>query len=236
VLSIDQLTVSYGGLAALKNLSIEVNAGELIAIVGPNGAGKTTLLKSISGTVVASGGKILFDGIDLLGVAPAARAALGVSHVPEGRQVFKSMSVIDNIAMGAYTRKFNKVEWWRTRERLFSLFPILAERVHQLAGTLSGGEQQMLAIARGLASEPRLLLLDEPSMGLSPKIADTIFEQIANIRRQEQMTIVLVEQRVIEAFECCDRGYVIESGKVTFSGARALLLNDPTVKRAYLGL
>lgn len=236
MLSVDQLSVSYGGLAALKNLSIEVNAGEFVAIVGPNGAGKTTLLKSISGTVAVSGGRITLDGVDLLAVPPAARPALGISHVPEGRQIFKSMSVIDNLVMGAYPRKPNRSEWLRMRDRLFALFPILAERINQLAGTLSGGEQQMVAIARGLASKPRLLLLDEPSMGLAPKIADTIFERISNIHQQEKTTIVLVEQRVIEAFESCDRGYVIESGKVTLSGVKELLLNNPTVKRAYLGL
>lgn len=233
---VDHLSVSYDGLTALNDLSIEVNAGEFVAIVGPNGAGKTTLLKSISGTVAVSGGRIIFDGVDLLTIPPAARPVLGISHVPEGRQIFKSMSVIDNLAMGAYPRRPNRSEWSQTRDRVFALFPVLAERINQVAGTLSGGEQQMVAIARGLASKPRLLLLDEPSMGLAPKIADTIFEQISQIHRQEKTTIVLVEQRVIEAFETCDRGYVIESGSVTLSGARELLLNNPTVKRAYLGL
>ena len=236
MLSIENLTVSYGGILALQGVTINVQAEELVAIVGPNGAGKTTLFKSISGTVTPSAGRIMFEGVDLLAVRPDARPALGIAHVPEGRQVFKSMSVIDNLAMGAYPRSTSRNEWSRMCERLFALFPILAERADQLAGTLSGGEQQMLAIARGLASRPRLLLLDEPSMGLAPKIADLIFERIEYVHRQEKTTIVLVEQRVIEAFESCDRGYVIESGKVVLSGTGAQLLNNEGVRRAYLGL
>ncbi len=150
--------------------------------------------------------------------------------------MFKGLSVIDNLDMGAYPRKTNRTSWARTLDRLFGLFPILAERRHQLAGTLSGGEQQMLAIARGLASEPRLLLLDEPSMGLAPKIADAIFERIENVHRTEKTTIVLVEQRVVEALESCDRGYVLESGRIVLSGTGAQLLKDEGVRRAYLGL
>jgi branched-chain amino acid transport system ATP-binding protein len=236
VLSVDSLTVSYGGLAALSGLSIDVGAGEFVAIVGPNGAGKTTLFKSISGTVQPEAGRILFEGADLLATAPALRARLGIAHVPEGRQVFRTMSVLDNLEMGAYPRNLSRLEWRRTLERIFSLFPRLAERRHQLGGTLSGGEQQMLAIGRGLASAPRLLLLDEPSMGLAPKIADTIFEAIQQVHRQDRVTVVLVEQRVVEALEACDRGYVIESGQIVLRGTKDVLLKDSRVKQAYLGL
>jgi branched-chain amino acid transport system ATP-binding protein len=236
VLSIERLTVAYGGLRALHDVSIKVAAGEFIAIVGPNGAGKTTLFRALSGVVGIESGKILFEDRDLLAVSPAARAGLGIAHVPEGRKVFKALSVVDNLEMGAYPRKADRQTWTRTLERLFGLFPILAERRHQLAGTLSGGEQQMLAIARGLAGEPRLLLLDEPSMGLAPKIADAIFERIEHVHRAEKTTIVLVEQRVVEALESCDRGYVLESGRIVLTGSGAQLLEDAGVRRAYLGL
>jgi branched-chain amino acid transport system ATP-binding protein len=236
VLSVDSLNVSYGGLAALSGLSIEVGGGEFVAVVGPNGAGKTTLFKSISGTVQPEAGRILFEGADLLATAPALRARLGIAHVPEGRQVFRTMSVVDNLEMGAYPRKLSRIAWRQTLERIFSLFPRLAERRHQLGGTLSGGEQQMLAIGRGLASAPRLLLLDEPSMGLAPKIADTIFEAIQQVHRQDRVTVVLVEQRVVEALEACDRGYVIESGQIVLRGTKDVLLKDSRVKQAYLGL
>ncbi len=236
MLSVDSITVSYGGLAALTDLSIEVNAGEFVAVVGPNGAGKTTLFKSISGTVRPEAGRILFEGVDLLAVAPSARSRLGIAHVPEGRQVFKTMSVIDNLEMGAYPRKATRADWARTLDRVFTLFPRLAERRHQLGGTLSGGEQQMLAIGRGIASEPRLLLLDEPSMGLAPRIADDIFEAIRGVHRHDRVTIILVEQRVVEALDACDRGYVIESGQILLRGSKDVLLGDGRVKQAYLGL
>lgn len=236
MLSVDRLTVSYGGLAALKDLSIEVDAGEFVAIVGPNGAGKTTLFKTISGTVRPERGGILFEGANLLSTSAAARSRLGIAHVPEGRQVFKSMSVVDNLEMGAYSRRLTSAHKSRTLDRLFTLFPRLAERRNQLGGTLSGGEQQMLAIARGLAGEPRLLLLDEPSMGLAPKMADLIFETIQGVHRNERVTILLVEQRVVEALEACNRGYVIESGRIVLEGDKSILLSDSRVRKAYLGL
>ena len=236
MLSVESITVSYGGLAALTELSIAVNAGEFVAVVGPNGAGKTTLFKSISGTVQPEAGRITFEGTDLMATPASARSRLGIAHVPEGRQVFKTMSILDNLEMGAFPRKTTRAEWRRTLERIFTLFPRLAERRHQLGGTLSGGEQQMLAIGRGLASEPRMLLLDEPSMGLAPKMADTIFDAIQGVHRQDRVTIILVEQRVVEALDACDRGYVIESGKILMQGAKDMLLNDSRVKQAYLGL
>jgi branched-chain amino acid transport system ATP-binding protein len=236
VLTIEGLTVAYGGLLALHDVSIAVGEGELVAIVGPNGAGKTTLFKTLSGVVAARSGTIRFDGTDLLAVPPAARAALGIAHVPEGRQVFKSLSVLANLEMGAYPDQAGRRQWPALLDELLGLFPILAQRRHQLAGTLSGGEQQMLAIARGLASRPRLLLLDEPSMGLAPKIADEIFERIVEIHRERRMTTILVEQRVVEALDSCDRGYVLETGRVALSGGKDALLGDPEVRRAYLGL
>jgi branched-chain amino acid transport system ATP-binding protein len=235
LLRIEGLNVAYGGLKALTDLSLEVGEGEFVAIVGPNGAGKTTLFKTISGVVAPTSGRIVYEGRDLLATPAAARARLGIAHVPEGRQVFKSLSVQDNLELGAY-RLGDRRGFRRNLERIAALFPILTERRHQLAGTLSGGEQQMLAIGRGLASSPRLLLLDEPSMGLAPTVADAIFERVEQIHREDRVTILLVEQRVAEALESCDRGYVLDTGRVTLSGTHAELIADPKVKRAYLGM
>jgi branched-chain amino acid transport system ATP-binding protein len=234
VLVIDSLTVAYGGLFALSEVSLSVEAGQFVAIVGPNGAGKTTLFKAISGTVKPVAGRITYEGEDLLAVAPARRAHLGIAHVPEGRQVFSAMTVLENLEMGAQPAA-GRSNWSRNIERIFTLFPVLAERRAQLAGTLSGGEQQMLAIGRGLASSPKLLLLDEPSMGLAPSIADLIFERIEEIHRDDKVTILLVEQRVAEALESCDHGYVLETGQVVLEGPHESLLADERVKRAYLG-
>jgi branched-chain amino acid transport system ATP-binding protein len=218
----------------LSDVSLDVEEGQLVAVVGPNGAGKTTLFKTISGVVTPVSGEIVYKGKNLLAVAPYERAKLGIAHVPEGRQVFASMSVMENLEMGAYAR--------RDRQRrsdvlpsIIETFPILAERRHQLAGTLSGGEQQMLAIARGLASAPDLLMLDEPSMGLAPTIVDTVFDRIEYIRRTHGLTILLVEQRVAEALELCDRGYVLETGRTILSGSHDVLMSNTEVQRAYLG-
>ena len=235
MLAIDGLSVSYGGLAALRGVSLTVDEGQFVAIVGPNGAGKTTLFKSVSGTVTPSAGRIEFEGRDLLAVPPAERAHLGIAHVPEGRQVFASLTVLENLEMGAYALR-GRADWQRNLDRIFALFPVLAERRRQLAGTLSGGEQQMLAIGRGIASAPRLLLLDEPSMGLAPTIADLIFDRIAALHREDRVTLLLVEQRVAEALESCDRGYVLASGRVVLEGVQETLIRDERVKRAYLGM
>jgi branched-chain amino acid transport system ATP-binding protein len=235
VLSIDGLNVAYGGLKALVDLSVTVAAGQFVAIVGPNGAGKTTLFKTVSGTVQPTAGRITFDGRDLLAVPPPGRAHLGIAHVPEGRQVFRSLSVIENLEMGAVPKR-GRAEWSRNLEQIFALFPVLKERRDQPAGTLSGGEQQMLAIGRGLASSPRLLLLDEPSMGLSPMLADLIFRRIEEIHRQTGLTVLLVEQRVAEALSACNYGYVLESGRLVLKGTHDMLLADERVKRAYLGM
>ena len=235
MLRIENLSVSYGGLHALSGVSLQVSSGQFVAIVGPNGAGKSTLFKAISGTVPVESGRLFYEDRDLASVAPADRAALGIAHVPEGRQVFKTLSVLENLEMGAYTSAARR-QWQRSRELVFGLFPKLAERSGQLAGTLSGGEQQMVAIGRGLASSPKLLMLDEPSMGLAPLIADQIFELIERIYKESRITVLLVEQRVAEALETCSYGYVLESGRIAIEGTHDILLKDPKVKRAYLGM
>ena len=235
MLRIDAISVAYRGLSALTDVSLRVPQGGFVAIIGPNGAGKTTLFKAVSGTVLPSGGRIEFEGTDLLGLPPSERAHLGIAHVPEGRRVFASLTVLENLEMGAYTTD-GRLQWTRNLERIFSLFPVLADRRRQLAGTLSGGEQQMLAIGRGIASSPRLLMLDEPSMGLSPTAADMIFERIEALHREDGLTVLLVEQRVVEALDSCDTGYVLEAGRVVLEGPRDALLADDRVRRSYLGI
>jgi branched-chain amino acid transport system ATP-binding protein len=235
VLDIVDLSVAYGGLHALSGVSLAVAEGQFVAIVGPNGAGKTTLFKSISGIVAPVSGQITYEGRDLLDLPPWRRAHLGIAHVPEGRQVFSAMTVLENLEMGAYPQNA-RGQWMRNMERIFALFPVLAERRHQLAGTLSGGEQQMLAIGRGIASSPRLLLLDEPSMGLAPAVADLIFDRITALNREDRITLLLVEQRVAEALESCDYGYVLETGRVVLEGRHEALIADDRIRRAYLGM
>jgi branched-chain amino acid transport system ATP-binding protein len=235
MLRIKDLHVAYGGLAALSGVSLEVERGAFVAIVGPNGAGKTTLFKAISGVVARLSGSIEFEGNDLASLPAAQRAHVGIAHVPEGRQVFPNLTVLENLEMGALTAAGRR-DWRANLDSVFALFPVLAERRAQAAGTLSGGEQQMLAIARGLAASPRLLMLDEPSMGLAPAITELIFERITAIRAQLKLTILMVEQRVVEALQSCDHGYVIEAGRVVLSGARDALLADDRVRKAYLGM
>jgi branched-chain amino acid transport system ATP-binding protein len=203
--------------------------------VGPNGAGKTTLFKAISGVVAPLAGRIRFAGADLLAVAPAARAHLGIAHVPEGRQVFPSLSVLENLEMGAYTSA-GRAAWGENLDKIYSWFPVLKQRAHALAGALSGGQQQMLAIARGLASAPKLLMLDEPSMGLAPATADEIFDRIVAIHTSAKLTVLLVEQRVAEALHYADRGYVLETGAVVLSGTHDELQRNDRVRQAYLGM
>jgi branched-chain amino acid transport system ATP-binding protein len=222
-------------LRALSDVDLDVAQGQFITVVGPNGAGKTTLFKTISGTVQPVAGEIAYKGRNLLQVAPAERAHLGIAHVPEGRQVFASMTVMENLEMGAYTRN-GRARREELLPMILELFPVLLERRDQLAGTLSGGEQQMLAIGRGLASAPELLMLDEPSMGLAPAVVDTIFERIRSIHKRHGLTILLVEQRVTEALEACDYGYVLETGRVVLHGAQDALVSDERVRRAYLGM
>ncbi len=235
MLEISNLSVAYGGLHALTDVSLTVREGQFVTVVGPNGAGKSTLFKTISGIVPPVAGTIRFEGADLLALPPDRRAHLGIAHVPEGRQVFRTLTVRENLEMGAYTEAGTK-QWHHTIERIHTLFPILAERANQLAGTLSGGEQQMLAIGRGLASAPRLLMLDEPSMGLAPAVTDTIFERISQVHREDGLTILLVEQRVAEALELSDHGYVLETGRIVLDGPYQTLLADDRVRQSYLGL
>lgn len=234
MLEINNLSVNYGGLSALSNVSLRVSEHDFVSVIGANGAGKSTLFKAISGAV-ASTGSIQFTEVDLTKVRPCDRPHLGIAHVPEGRQVFASMSVIENLELGAYTHG-RKIDWRDNLDKIFSMFPILSERRNQLAGSLSGGEQQMLAIGRGLAASPKLLMLDEPSLGLAPSIVDMIFERIAFIHKHGTMAILLVEQRVGEALQLCNHGYVLESGRITLEGTYDMIAQNDHVRRAYLGL
>ena len=235
MLEVAGLCAGYGGVPVLDHVSIRVETGELVAVVGPNGAGKTTLFKTISGIVSALAGAIRFEERDLLAIAPSARPHLGIAHVPEGRQVFPSLTVLENLQMGAYTAAGRR-GWKDNLERVYAWFPVLAQRARAQAGALSGGQQQMLAIARGLASSPRLLMLDEPSMGLSPVTADEIFERIVAIHAQSRLTILLVEQRVAEALHYADRGYVLEAGRAVLEGTHEQLARDDRIRQAYLGM
>ena len=235
MLEIADLHAGYGSVPVLSAVTLRVKAGEFAAIVGPNGAGKTTLFKTVSGIVRPSTGSIRFEGRDLLAVVPSARAHLGIAHIPEGRQVFPSLTVLENLEMGAYTEAGRRA-WKENLERIYSWFPVLAERAKAHAGALSGGQQQMLAIARGLASSPKLLMLDEPSMGLAPAAADEIFERIVSIHSGSGLTVLLVEQRVAEALHFADRGYVLEAGRVVLEGSHDELKSNDRIRQAYLGM
>jgi branched-chain amino acid transport system ATP-binding protein len=235
MLKLDGICAGYDDLTVLKDITIHVSVGEFAAIVGPNGAGKTTLFKTISGIVQPTAGQIQFAGADLLAVAPSSRPHLGIAHVPEGRQVFPSLSVFENLEMGAYTAAGRRT-WRENLEKIYTWFPVLAERTKVQAGALSGGQQQMLAIARGLASSPKLLMLDEPSMGLSPAIADEIFERVVAIHATSGLTILLVEQRVAEALHFADRAYVLEAGAVVLQGTQDELKDNDRIRQAYLGI
>jgi branched-chain amino acid transport system ATP-binding protein len=235
MLEIESLSAGYGLLPVLNSVTLRVRPGEFAAIVGPNGAGKTTLFKTVSGIVRPASGSIRLEGRDLLAVAPAARAHLGIAHIPEGRQVFASLTVLENLEMGAYT-KAGRRAWNENLEKIYSWFPVLAQRAKAHAGALSGGQQQMLAIARGLASSPKLLMLDEPSMGLAPAAADEIFERIVSIHSGSGLTVLLVEQRVAEALHFADRGYVLEAGRVVLEGSHEELKSNDRIRQAYLGM
>lgn len=236
MLRIRNLESGYGKLRVLKGISLHVAPGEIVAIVGANGAGKTTLLNSISGLVRTWAGEIVFDDKDMLKVQPDKTVFLGCALVPEGRQVFATMSVLENLQMGSYVqikRKRNN-EIKEDFEKIFNLFPVLKERSNQLAGTLSGGEQQMLAIARALMSRPRLIMMDEPSMGLAPLILKDIFNVIVGLR-EAGTTVLLVEQNAKAALGIADRGYVLETGRIILDGDAEKLLHNKDVQRAYLG-
>jgi branched-chain amino acid transport system ATP-binding protein len=234
VLSLKRVDTRYGGLHVLKGVSLEVSAGEIVTLVGANGAGKTTLLWAISGFVIPFGGEIEFLGQGIRGLSPEVIVRMGISQVPEGRAIFPVMTVLDNLEMGAYVRR-DKKEIVADLRQVYELFPILKERKGQLAGTLSGGEQQMLAIARGLMSRPRLFLLDEPSLGLAPLLVEAIGGIIGEIKSRG-VTILLVEQNVNMALQMASRGYVLEIGKIVLEGTGEELLNNDMVKKAYLGL
>lgn len=233
LLSVQDLKVSYGNILALQGVSLEVREGEIVTLIGANGAGKSTLLRAISGIVPIRSGKITFGSVNL-GATPAHRIVeLGVAHVPEGRGIFANLTVLENLKLATWSRK-DRRDLQKEYQRIFEIFPRLAERQHQLAGTLSGGEQQMLAVARALMTRGKLVLLDEPSMGLAPVLVREIFQTIREINASGT-TILLVEQNARQALKLANRGYVLETGQLTVAGSASELLDNPSVKAAYLG-
>ncbi|MGQ0525444.1 MAG: ABC transporter ATP-binding protein [Betaproteobacteria bacterium] len=233
MLSVDGLECRYGKVVAVRELSLEVKRGELVSLIGANGAGKTTTLKAISGVLHSSGGRVSFDGEDITRASARRILQLGIAHCPEGRRVFPYMSVRENLELGCYLRK-DAAGIAADMNHIFERFPILHERRNQAAGTLSGGEQQMLAISRALMSRPKLILFDEPSLGLAPNIVERTFDIIRQIRA-DGVTVVMVEQNAFAALELSDRAYVMEQGRVALTGTGAELLDNPHVKQAYLG-
>lgn len=233
MLEIKDLEVYYGMIQAIKGISFDVNEGEVIALIGSNGAGKTTTLQTITGMLQAKCGQVLFEGTDITKVPGHKIVSMGMAHVPEGRRVFSQLSVYENLKMGAYTRK-DKNEIAETLKKVYEHFPRLEERKNQLAGTLSGGEQQMLAMGRALMSKPRIILMDEPSMGLSPIFVEEIFKIIKEISASGT-TVLLVEQNAKKALSIADRAYVLETGNIVLSGDAKTLMNDESIKKAYLG-
>lgn len=233
MLEIKDLEVCYGVIRAIKGVSFEVSQGEVIALIGANGAGKTTILHTITGLIPAEKGSILFDGKELTKTPAHKIVSMGMAHVPEGRRVFAQLSVLENLKLGAYTRK-NKAEIEESLQMVYDRFPRLEERKNQVAGTLSGGEQQMLAMGRALMSKPRIILMDEPSMGLSPLLVSEIFD-IIKVISEGGTTVLLVEQNAKKALSIADRAYVLETGNITLSGKASDLMNDDSVKKAYLG-
>ena len=233
MLEVKDIEVYYGMIQALKGISFEVNEGEVIALIGANGAGKTTTLHTITGLLSPKKGSVLFDGQDITKVPAHKIVSLGMAHVPEGRRVFAELSVYQNLKMGAYTRK-DKDEIAKTLEMVYKRFPRLEERKNQLAGTLSGGEQQMLAMGRALMSHPKIIVMDEPSMGLSPILVNEIFEIIKEVSAGGT-TVLLVEQNAKKALSIADRAYVLETGKIVLEGDAKELMNDDSIKKAYLG-
>jgi branched-chain amino acid transport system ATP-binding protein len=234
MLKLESVEIFYGAIQAVRGVSLEVRAGEVVAIIGANGAGKSTLLKGIAGLEALRSGRVLIDAKDVSSVPAYKRVGLGVALSPEGRGVFPDQSIFDNLLLGAYQKKYDQTTLSEKINQAFKLFPRLRERQDQLAGTLSGGEQQMLAMARAMMSEPRLLLLDEPSLGLAPLIILDIFRVIATMR-ELGLTILLVEQMATQALAAADRAYVLETGRITLEGSGAELLNNAQVRAAYLG-
>ena len=233
MLKVEHLSVSYGVIAAVKGVSFEVGQGEIVALIGANGAGKTTILQTITGLIAPRGGSIRFDGADLLKTPAHKIVSLGMAHVPEGRRIFQELSVLENLRLGAFTRK-DKKEIEDSLEMVYARFPRLKERRTQIAGTLSGGEQQMLAMGRALMSRPKIILMDEPSMGLSPLLVSEVFDIIREINAAGT-TVLVVEQNARKVLSVADRAYVLETGNIVLEGNAKDLLNDDSVKKAYLG-
>ena len=233
MLEVKDLQVSYGMIQAIKGISFEVNQGEVIALIGANGAGKTTILHTVTGLLAPKAGSIMFEGQDITKVPAHKIVSMGMAHVPEGRRVFAQLSVYDNLKMGAYTRK-DKNEIEESLEMVYKRFPRLEERKNQMAGTLSGGEQQMLAMGRALMSKPKIILMDEPSMGLSPIFVNEIFNIIQEVSASGT-TVLLVEQNAKKALSIADRAYVLETGNIALEGDAKVLMNDDSIKKAYLG-
>ena len=233
MLSVNNLQVHYGMIQAIKDVSFEVNEGEVIALIGANGAGKTTILHTVSGLLQPTKGSIIFEGQDISKIPAHKIVSLGMAHVPEGRRVFAQLTVLENLKLGAYTRK-DKNEMEETLKMIYKRFPRLEERKNQIAGTLSGGEQQMLAMGRALMSHPKIILMDEPSMGLSPIFVEEVFKIIRDISA-EGVTVLLVEQNAKKALNIADRAYVLETGNIILQGDAKKLMNDESVKKAYLG-
>jgi branched-chain amino acid transport system ATP-binding protein len=233
MLDVENLRSAYGRIEVVKGVTLSIEAGEIVALVGSNGAGKTTLLRAISGVQPITAGRVVFGGARIEGAPPHRRVALGMAHVPEGRQVFAPLSVADNLRLGAFLRRDRGIP--RDIERIYAMFPVLAVKRRDPAGGLSGGQQQMLAIGRALMAKPKLLLLDEPSMGLAPLLAQQILDAVIALKR-DGVTILLVEQNANAALAIADRGYVIETGRIAHAGTGAALADEPRVREAYLGL
>jgi branched-chain amino acid transport system ATP-binding protein len=234
MLEIKNLTVNYGAICALRGISLEVKQGDIVTLIGANGAGKTTALRAISGLLKKQGGNVLYQGNNIAGLKPHQIVKMGISHVPEGRMVFANLTVMENLMMGAYLQTDRKVIQ-QELEYVFGIFPRLNERQKQVAGTLSGGEQQMLAIGRALMSKPKFLMLDEPSLGIAPILVKTIFEKIVEINRQHGISVLLVEQNANLALEISSYGYVLETGSIILKDKSSALRQNPQVKSAYLG-
>ncbi len=234
ILEVNDLNVYYGGIHAIKNISFEIKKGEIVSLIGANGAGKTSTLHAISGLIPIKAGEISLNGMNVTNIEAHKLVTQGMAHVPEGRRIFTELTVLENLEMGAYTRNdYTQIK--EDMEEMFKLFPRLAERKKQLAGTMSGGEQQMLAMARALMSKPSLLLLDEPSMGLAPLFVQEIFKIIEKVNKEQGVTVLLVEQNANMALSIADRGYVLETGQIILEGTGKELITNPEIKKAYLG-
>ena len=234
ILEVNDLNVYYGGIHAIKNISFEIKKGEIVSLIGANGAGKTSTLHAISGLIPIKAGEISLNGMNVTNIEAHKLVTQGMAHVPEGRRIFTELTVLENLEMGAYTRNdYSQIK--EDMEEMFKLFPRLSERKKQLAGTMSGGEQQMLAMARALMSKPSLLLLDEPSMGLAPLFVQEIFKIIEKVNKEQGVTVLLVEQNANMALSIADRGYVLETGQIILEGTGKELITNPEIKKAYLG-